>query len=118
MCFSLLVLHTDAGIPLVLGENVSVGHRAMLHGCTIGDNTLVGIGAVILNKAVIGKNCLIGANALILENAVIPDNSLVVGSPAKVIRQIDETRVAALVDTANRYSEKAKMFFADCEKIE
>lgn len=90
----------------------------MIHGCTIGDNTLIGIGAVILNNAVIGKNCLIGANALVLEKAVIPDNSLVVGSPAKVVRQIDETRAAALCDTAKRYSAKAKMFHFECKKIQ
>ena len=81
-------MHTDPGCPLKVGKDVTVGHLVMLHGCTIGDNSLIGIGAVILNKANIGKNCIIGAKALITENKVIPDNSLVVGSPGKVVREV------------------------------
>lgn len=84
------VLHTDAGIELTIGEYVTVGHQAMLHGCTIGDNTLIGINSVILNNAVIGKNCIIGANALIPEGKIIPDNSVVMGSPGKVVKEASE----------------------------
>ena len=80
------IMHTDMGYPLTVGEGCTIGHKALLHGCTIGDNTLIGMGAVILNGAKIGKNCLIGANALITENKVIPDGSLVMGSPGKVVR--------------------------------
>ena len=83
------VLHTDMGSPLTIGKNCTIGHQAMLHGCTIGENSLVGIGATILNNAVIGKNCLIGAHTLIPERKVIPDNSLVMGSPGKVVRELD-----------------------------
>lgn len=82
------VLHTDPGAPLTIGENVTIGHSANVHGCEIGDGTLVGIGASILNHAKVGKNCMIGANTLIAEGKVIPDNSLVVGSPGKVIREV------------------------------
>ena len=82
------VLHTDPGYPLKIGKDVTIGHLVMLHGCTIEDNSLIGIGAVILNGAKIGKNCIIGANALVTENKVIPDNSLVVGSPGKIVRQV------------------------------
>lgn len=84
------VLHTDAGIALNIGEYVTIGHQAMLHGCTIGDNTLIGINAVVLNNAVIGRNCIIGANALIPEGKVIPDNSIVMGSPGKVVKEAGE----------------------------
>ena len=82
------VLHTDPGSPLVLGRNVTVGHMAMLHGCLVGDNTVVGIGAVVLNGAKIGSNCVIASKALVRENAEIPDNSMVVGIPGRVIRQV------------------------------
>jgi carbonic anhydrase/acetyltransferase-like protein (isoleucine patch superfamily) len=84
------VLHTDMGAPLTIGKNCTIGHKAILHGCTIGDNSLIGMGAIVLNHAAIGKNCLIGAGALVGEGKVIPDNSLVVGSPGKIIRTIDE----------------------------
>jgi carbonic anhydrase/acetyltransferase-like protein (isoleucine patch superfamily) len=90
------VLHTDVGIPLTVAANVSIGHQAMLHGCTIGEGSLIGIKATILNHSVIGRNCLIGANTLITEGKVIPDNSLVVGSPGKVVRTLTETEIAAL----------------------
>jgi len=82
------VLHTDPGAPLVLGRNVTVGHMAMLHGCIVGDNSVIGIGAVVLNGAKIGRNCMVGAKALVRENAEIPDNSMVVGIPGKVIRKV------------------------------
>ena len=98
-----VVMHTDPGAPLTLGKNVTVGHMAMLHGCTIGDGSLIGIHCTILNHAVIGRNCLIGANTLITEGKVIPDNSLVVGSPGKVLRTLREEEIAALHNNAARY---------------
>ncbi len=82
-------MHTDAGFPLTIGRNCTIGHKAMLHGCTIGENSLVGMGATVLNGAKIGKNCLIGAGALVTEGKEIPDGSLVVGAPGKVVRQLD-----------------------------
>ena len=104
------VLHTDAGIELKVGNYVTIGHQAMLHGCTIGDNSLIGINAVILNHAVIGKNCIIGANALVPEGKIIPDNSLVVGSPAKVIKTLDEQAEFRLKMSALHYAEHFKHF--------
>jgi len=106
------VLHTDTGYPLVIGENCTIGHSAIVHGCTIGDNTLVGMGATVLNGARIGKNCLIGANALITEGKDIPDNSMVVGAPGKVIRQIDAEGVRNLAASAERYVRNARRFAA------
>ena len=106
------ILHTDVGSPLTLGEGVTVGHKAMLHGCIIGDNSLVGIGAVILNGARIGKNCLIGANALITEGKVIPDNSLVMGQPGKVVRERDPDHIAVLQMSAEHYVQNWKRFAA------
>ena len=97
------VLHTDAGLPLTVGRNCTIGHRAILHGCTIGDNTLIGMGATILNGARIGNNCLIGANALVTEGKVIPDNSLVMGAPAKVVRVLDDEAAANLAKAALGY---------------
>ena len=90
------VLHTDPGCPLHIGPGVTVGHKVMLHGCTIGENTLIGINAVVLNNARIGRNCMIGANALVSEGKEIPDNSLVVGSPGRVIRTLDEQQIENL----------------------
>jgi carbonic anhydrase/acetyltransferase-like protein (isoleucine patch superfamily) len=106
------VLHVDPGCPLVIGENVTIGHQAMLHGCTIGDGSLIGIQAVILNRVVIGKNCLIGAGSLIPEGKVIPDRSLVMGTPGKVIRQLDDDEVAKIADGAANYVERAQGFKA------
>ena len=106
------VLHTDKGYPLSIGENCTIGHAAIVHGCSIGDNTLIGMGATVLNGARIGKNCLIGANALITENKVIPDNSMVVGAPGKVIREIDAEGVKSLAASADRYVKNAKRFAA------
>ena len=97
------VLHADAGVPLTIGEDVSVGHQAMLHGCTIGDGSLIGIQAVILNNAKIGRNCIVGAGALVTEGKQFPDNSLIVGSPAKVVRELDEKTISALQASADRY---------------
>ena len=104
------VLHTDPGYPLKVGKNVTVGHMVMLHGCTIGDNSLIGIGAVILNNAKIGKNCLIGAKALITENKEIPDNSLVIGSPGKVVREITEEEKKAIIENTKHYQDNWKKY--------
>jgi carbonic anhydrase/acetyltransferase-like protein (isoleucine patch superfamily) len=104
------VVHVDSGFPVVLGRNVSVGHMATLHGCTIGDGTLIGIKAVILNGARIGKNCLIGANTLITEGKEIPDGSLVIGSPGKVVRQLEEHEIKFILDAAEQYSRDFKWY--------
>lgn len=111
------VLHTDRDYPLVIGENCTIGHSAIVHGCTIGDNTLIGMGATVLNGARIGKNCLIGANTLITENKVIPDNSMVVGAPGKVIREIDAEGVRNLAASADRYVKNAKRFAAGMVEV-
>ena len=110
-------LHTDMGFPLTLGEHVTIGHQAMLHGCTVGDGSLIGIQAVILNGAKIGKHCLIGAGALITEGKEIPDYSLVVGSPGKVIRSLTEAEVAGLQKNAQHYSERAQDYKTQLKQI-
>ncbi|MBK8120818.1 MAG: gamma carbonic anhydrase family protein [Sulfuritalea sp.] len=97
------VLHADAGVPLTLGANVTVGHLVMLHGCTVGEQSLIGIKTVVLNNAVIGRHCIIGANSLIPEGKVIPERSLVVGSPGKVVRQLSDEEVARLQRSAQGY---------------
>ena len=107
------VLHTDPGSPLTLGSGVTVGHMAMLHGCTIGDNSLIGIGAVVLNGARIGRNCLIGARALITEGKDIPDGSLVMGAPGKVVRQLDPDQIEGLRLGALHYVENWKRYARD-----
>lgn len=104
------ILHTDAGIQLRIGNNVTVGHKAMLHGCEIGDNTLIGINAVVLNNAKIGRNCIIGANALVPEGKVIPDNSMVLGSPGKVVKDVTEQQTQMLSFMAAHYVENAKRY--------
>ncbi|CAM3806127.1 gamma carbonic anhydrase family protein [Litorimonas haliclonae] len=111
------VLHSDPGSPLVIGEDVTVGHQAMLHGCTIGDNSLVGIGATILNGAKIGKNCLIGAHALVTENKVIPDNSVVMGSPGKVVKNVPEAQETMLKASAEYYVKNAQRFKKGLKKV-
>jgi len=107
------VFHTDMGYPLTIGENCTIGHKVMLHGCTIGDNTLIGMGATILNGARIGRNCLIGAGALITEGKEIPDGSLVMGAPGKVVRQLDDEAIAKLTASARHYAENAARFAKD-----
>jgi len=97
------IFHTDPGFPLELGENVSVGHGAILHGCTVGAGSLIGMGATVLNGARIGRGCLIGARALVTEGKEIPDHSMVLGSPGKVVREIEPERVAELLRTAEGY---------------
>lgn len=104
------VFHTDPGCPLTLGENVTVGHKAMLHGCTVGDGSLIGMGATVLNGAVIGKGCLIGAGALVTEGKVIPDGSLVMGAPGKVVRELDDAGKAGLIKSAEHYQANAARF--------
>jgi carbonic anhydrase/acetyltransferase-like protein (isoleucine patch superfamily) len=104
------VLHTDPGAPLTIGKGVTVGHMVMLHGCEIGDGSLIGIGSIILNRTKIGKNCLIGANTLIAEGKDIPDNSVVMGSPGKIARQTDDATRAMLQVSAAHYVENWKRF--------
>ena len=111
------VLHTDKGFPLTVGAGCTIGHLAMLHGCTIGRNSLVGIGAVILNGAVIGENCLIGAKSLISERKVLPPGSLVMGAPGKVVRQLTEAEIAGLAASARHYAENAKRFAAGLKEV-
>ena len=104
------MMHTDTGYPLEIGVGCTIGHRAMLHGCTIGDNSLVGMGAIILNGARIGKNSLVGAGALVTEGKSFPDNSLIMGSPAKAVRQLDEATVERLRWSAAHYVENGRRF--------
>ena len=111
------VVHSDPGIPATIGRDCVIGHRAIVHGCTIGDNTLVGMGAVVLNRAVIGKNCIIGAGALVKEGMEIPDNSLVVGVPAKVVRQLDDIAVAEIRSNAENYVRNGHRFAKELSKI-
>ncbi|UWR56291.1 gamma carbonic anhydrase family protein [Phaeobacter inhibens] len=111
------VMHIDAGYPLTIGENCTIGHKVMLHGCTIGDNSLIGMGATVLNGAKIGKNCLIGAGALITENKEIPDNSLVMGAPGKIVRDVDETLVQSLRKSAEHYQENMRRFRDELKEV-
>ena len=111
------VLHTDMGYPLTIGANCTIGHKAMLHGCTIGEGTLIGMGATVLNGAKIGKGCLIGACALITEGKEIPDGSLVMGAPGKVVRQLDETARARLMASAAGYQANAGRFRAGLARV-
>ncbi|MEQ9618310.1 MAG: gamma carbonic anhydrase family protein [Deltaproteobacteria bacterium] len=108
-----VVIHADEGVPATVGRGVTVGHQAMLHGCTIGDNSLVGINAVILNNAKIGKNCIIGANCLITQGKEIPDNSMVLGSPGKVAREVTEKEIEELKLSAEHYVKNFKRFKKD-----
>ncbi|MDW3184260.1 gamma carbonic anhydrase family protein [Roseobacter sp.] len=112
------VFHIDAGYPLTIGENCTIGHKVMLHGCTIGDNSLIGMGATVLNGAKIGKNCLIGAGALITENKVIPDGSLVLGVPGKVVRELDAQVIHGLTLSALHYQENMRKFRDELRPIE
>jgi carbonic anhydrase/acetyltransferase-like protein (isoleucine patch superfamily) len=110
------VLHTDMGFPLDIGINCTIGHKAMLHGCTIGDNSLIGMGATVLNGAIIGKNCLIGAGALITEGKVIPDGSLVMGI-GKIVRDLDAAAIAGLTSSAINYQQNAARFRAGLKEV-
>lgn len=112
------VLHTDHGFPLTLGEGVTVGHQVTLHGCSIGDGSLVGIQAVVLNGARIGRNCLVGAGALVTEGKEFPDNSLIIGSPAKVARTLTDEQVAALKQSADSYSARAAYYQKHLKRLD
>ncbi|MCE2969107.1 MAG: gamma carbonic anhydrase family protein [Burkholderiales bacterium] len=112
------VLHTDPGCPLTVGENVTIGHNAVLHGCTVGDGSLIGIGAVILNRAVIGKDCLVGAGALVTEGKVIPDHSLVLGSPAKVVRELRAEDIAAMRTNTAGYVTRGAHFKTALKRLD
>ncbi len=111
------VLHTDPGMPLTLGKWVTVGHKAILHGCTVGDESLIGMGAVVLNGAVIGKHCLVGAGALVTEGKVFPDGSLIVGSPARVVRQLTPQQMQALRQSADRYIANAQRYQQTLQRL-
>ena len=111
------VIHADPGFPATLGDHVSVGHQAMLHGCTVGDGTLIGIQAVVLNGARIGKHCLVGAGALVTEGKAFPDGSMILGSPAKVVRSLTPEQIDALRHIADHYVENARRYKAGLKKI-
>ena len=111
------VLHTDPGRPLKIGRNVTVGHQAMLHGCTIGDGSLVGIQSVVLNGAVIGRNCLVGAGSVVTENKTFPERSLILGAPARVARQLTDEEVAGLEKSAESYVQRRDLFKAALVRI-
>lgn len=107
------VLHTDPGIGLIVGDGVTVGHKVMLHGCKIGDNSLIGIGSTLLNGAKIGRNCIVGAHALVTENKEFPDGSLILGSPARVARELSEEEIAKIGSSADIYVENARRFLQE-----
>ena len=111
------VLHSDAGVPLTLGDNVSVGHQVMLHGCTIGEGSLIGIQAVVLNNAKIGRNCIVGAGSVVTEGKEFPDNSLIFGSPAKLVRTLDAIGQQMGARIADHYVENAQRYRGGLKKI-
>src|SRR6056297_832830 len=111
------VMHTDMGYPLVIGAGCTIGHKAMLHGCTLGENTLIGMGATVLHGARIGRNCLIGAGALITEGKEIPDGSLVMGAPGKVVRQLDDAAIEGLRKSARGYQANMRRFRAGLQRV-
>ena len=113
----LTVMHADQGLPLTIGKHVTVGHKVMLHGCTIGDESLIGIGAIVLNGARIGKNCLVGAGSLVTEGKEFPDGSMIMGTPAKVVRQLTPEQIEGLRLSAQHYIDNARMFRATLKKL-
>ena len=113
----LSVLHADVGSPLTIGENVTIGHQVMLHGCTVGDNSLIGIQAVVLNNAKIGRNSIVGAGSVVTEGKEFPDNSLIIGSPAKVVRTLDDAAAAKLRASAEHYVDNGRRFAKGLKKI-
>lgn len=113
----LTVMHADHGLPLTIGKHVTVGHKVMLHGCTIGDESLIGIGAIVLNGARIGKNCLVGAGSLVTEGKEFPDGSMIMGTPAKVVRQLTPEQIEGLRLSAQHYIDNARMFRATLKKL-
>jgi carbonic anhydrase/acetyltransferase-like protein (isoleucine patch superfamily) len=112
------VLHADPGQPLVIGEDVTIGHQVMLHGCTIGDGALIGIQAVVLNGATIGRNCIVGAGAVVTENKTFPDGTLILGAPAKSVRALTPEQIASLRAGASHYVENAQRFKTELKKID
>lgn len=112
------VLHSDTGFPLSVGERVTVGHQVVLHGCTVGDESLIGIGAVVLNGAKIGKHCLVGAGSLVTEGKEFPDGSMILGSPAKVVRQLTPEQIDGLRRSAQHYIANAQRFQAGLKKVD
>ncbi len=112
------IIHTDAGFPVVIGEGCTIGHRAIVHGCTIGDNTLIGMGATILNGARIGSNCLVGANALVTEGKDFPDGSLIVGAPAKAIRLLDDAAIDGLRRSASGYVANWQRYARELKRLD
>ena len=113
----LTVMHADHGLPLTIGKHVTVGHKVMLHGCTIGDESLIGIGAVVLNGAKIGKHCLVGAGSLVTEGKEFPDGSMIMGTPAKVVRELTPQQIEGLRLSAQHYIDNARMFRATLKKL-
>ena len=113
----LTVMHADHGLPLTIGKHVTVGHKVMLHGCTIGAESLIGIGAIVLNGARIGKNCLVGAGSLVTEGKEFPDGSMMMGTPAKVVRQLTPEQIEGLRLSAQHYIDNARMFRATLKKL-
>ncbi|MCW5653596.1 gamma carbonic anhydrase family protein [Hydrogenophaga sp.] len=111
------VLHADEGLPLTIGENVTVGHQVMLHGCTIGDESLIGIGSVVLNGAKIGRNCLVGAGSLVTEGKEFPDGSMIMGSPARVVRSLTPEQIERLRWSARHYIDNARLFRKTLKRI-
>ena len=111
------ILHTDPGYPLLIGKDVTVGHQVMLHGCTIGDGSLIGIGAVVLNGAKIGKGCLVGAGALVTEGKEFPDGSMIIGSPAKAVKELSPEQMAGIGDISGRYVKNAQRYIKTLKKI-
>jgi len=112
------ILHVDEGFPITIAKNVTIGHKVMLHGCSIDEGSLVGMNAVVLNGAKIGKNCLIGANALVTENMIVPDGSVVLGSPAKIVRQLDEKAKNILAEGAEHYVHSSHQYKAELKQID
>ncbi|KQO81316.1 gamma carbonic anhydrase family protein [Rhizobium sp. Leaf262] len=112
-----VMVHADPGFPAIIGEGCTIGHHAIIHGCTIGDNSLVGMGATVLNGAKIGRNCLVGANALVTEGKEFPDNSLIVGSPARAIRTLDDKAVEGLKKSAENYVRNWQRFARDLQPL-
>jgi carbonic anhydrase/acetyltransferase-like protein (isoleucine patch superfamily) len=112
------ILHSDPGYPLTIGDDVTVGHRAVLHGCTVGDGSLIGIGAIVLNGARIGRSCIVGAGAVVTEGKAFPDFSIIVGTPARVTKQLSPEQVESLKANAAHYVENARRFKADLAVVE
>jgi carbonic anhydrase/acetyltransferase-like protein (isoleucine patch superfamily) len=112
------VLHADSGIPLTIGENVTIGHQVMLHGCTVGDGSLIGIQAVVLNGAKIGRNCIVGAGSIVTEGKSFPDGVLILGAPARVVRELSPEQIAGMQHGAAHYVENAKRFRSELKRID